>query len=211
LSYAWHLAAVASLNEPQLDRARALVGIGVDMDKLYHEVFVLLLSKTKSSATNSMATNPIISQTTPASTNSAPNFQTLMIDSSSMPVDAGTATLIIGALQRANGVYAGNYQIKVFPWFLKNENGTLAINVSDESLAMINHGKVAAITGTATTSGTGGKSRPIGATATPADINHGNLRLWFMAGDRKMTFEPAYHFVGKNTAAVLAQTVAIQP
>jgi len=87
----------------------------------------------------------------------------------------------------------------------------LAIDVSDESLAMINHGKVAAITGTATTSGKDGKSRPIEATATPADINHGNLKLWFMAGDRKMTFEPAYHFAGKNTAAVLAQTVAIQP
>jgi len=211
LNYAWHLAAAASLNEPQPDRARALVGIGVDMDKLYHEVFALLLSKTGSSATNSMATNLVSSQTSPAFTNSAPNFQTLMIDPSSMPVDAGTATLIIGSLRRANGVYSGNYQIKVFPYFLKNENGTLAIDVSDESLAMINHGKVATITGTATTSGKGGKSRPIGATATPADINHGNLKLWFMAGNRKMTFEPAYHFLGKNTTAILAQAVEIQP
>jgi hypothetical protein len=125
--------------------------------------------------------------------------------------DAGTATLIIGALHRVDGVYSGNYQIKVFPYFLKNENGTLAIDVSDESLAMINHGKIAAITGTATTSGKDGRSRPIEATATPADINHGNLKLWFMAGDRKMTFQPAYHFAGKNTAAVLAQAVAIQP
>src|ERR1700683_3859722 len=32
LSYGWHLAVVASLNEPQPDRAHALVGIGVDMD-----------------------------------------------------------------------------------------------------------------------------------------------------------------------------------
>jgi hypothetical protein len=68
LSYAWHLAAVASLNEPQPDRARALGGIGVDMDQLYHEVFALLLAKTSASATNSPATNPISGQTAPAST-----------------------------------------------------------------------------------------------------------------------------------------------
>jgi hypothetical protein len=55
----------------------------------------------------------------------------------------------------------------VFPYFLKNENGTLAIVVSDASLAEINRGRVTAITGftgTATTSGKGERSRPIGAT-----------------------------------------------
>lgn len=134
-----------------------------------------------------------------------------MIDPSSMPVGAGKATLIIGALHRVNGVYLGNYKIRVFPWFLKNENGSLAIVVSDESLTKLNQGKVAAITGTATTSGKGGRSRPIGATATPADINHGHLKLWFKAGARNMIFEPVYHFAGKNTAAVLAQAVKIQP
>ena len=59
LSYAWHLAAVASLNEPQPDRAHALACIAVDMDKLYHDVFALLLAKTTSSATNSSTTNSL--------------------------------------------------------------------------------------------------------------------------------------------------------
>ena len=127
-----------------------------------------------------------------------------------MPVNAGKATLTIGALQRADGVYTGNYKITVFPWFLKNEKGTLAIVVSDESLAKISLGKVAAITGTATTSGKGERSRPIEATATPVDTNHGNLKLWFMAGDRKMIFEPAYHFAGRNATVVLAQAVETQ-
>ena len=210
LSYGWHLAEVASQNEPQPDRARALAGIGVDMDNLYHEVFVLLLAKTRASATNSTATNSISISAAPSSTSAVPTNQTLMIDPSSMPVNAGKATLTIGALQRADGVYTGNYTITVFPWFTKNEKGTLAIVVSDESLAKINQGKVAAITGTATTSGKGGRSRPIEATATPADINHGNLKLWFMAGDRKMIFEPAYHFAGRNATVVLAQAVETQ-
>ena len=86
-----------------------------------------------------------------------------------MPVSAGKVTLIIGPLKRANGVYTGDYKIKVFPYFFKNENGRLAIVVSDASLAAVNQGKVVAITGTATTSGKGGKSRTIEATATPTD------------------------------------------
>jgi hypothetical protein len=119
-----------------------------------------------------------------------------MIDPSSMPVAGGKATLTIGALQRVDGVYSGDYTIAVSPYFFKNEKGRLAIVVSDQSLASINQGKVAAIVGTATTTGKGGKSRHIDATATPADINRGMLKLWFMAGNRKMTFEPAYHFGG---------------
>jgi hypothetical protein len=47
LSYAWHLAKVASENEPQSDRARALAGVSEDMKNLYQEEFALLLSKAK--------------------------------------------------------------------------------------------------------------------------------------------------------------------
>jgi hypothetical protein len=147
----------------------------------------------------------------PASTNSAAGNRVLMIDPSSMPVATGKATLIIGALQRTNGVYAGDYKLKVFPWFLKNEKGRLAIVVSDESLAEADQGKVVTITGTATTSGKSGKCRPIAAIATPVNIDHGTLKLWFTAGNRKMIFEPAYHFAGNGTAVVLARTTEIKP
>jgi hypothetical protein len=148
---------------------------------------------------------------TPVSSSSAAVSRVLMIDSSSMSVAAGRATLIIGALQRTNGVYSGEYRIKVFPYFSKSEKGRLAIVVSDESLAEASHGKVVTITGTATTSGKGGRTRPIDAMATPADINHGTLKLWFTAGNRKMIFSPAYHFAEKRTALVLAQTTKIKP
>src|ERR1039458_3145735 len=107
------------------------------------------------------------------SANSAAADRILLIDPSSMPVAAGKATLIIGALQRVNGVYTGDYKIKVFPYFLKNEKGRLAIVVSDKSLAEVNQGKVAAIIGTATTSGNGGKARHIDATATPINRDRG--------------------------------------
>jgi len=211
LSYGWHLAVVASLYEPDPVRAHALVGLGVDMDNLYHEVFALLLAKTPAAATNSTAMNPVSITATAAPTNSAATTLTLMIEPSSMPVNAGRATLTIGALQRVGGVYTGAYQVTVFPYFFKNEKGALVIVVPDESLAKINQGKVVAVTGTATTSGRGKRSRPIQAIATPADSQHGKLKLWFMAGDRKMIFEPDYYFAGKNPATTLAQAVVIKP
>ena len=142
---------------------------------------------------------------------SAAGNRILLIEPSSMRVGAGKATLTIGALRRADGVYTGDYTIKVFPYFYKIEKGRLAINVSDESLARAEQGKVVAITGTATTNGKNGKARPIEATATPADSNRGRLKLWFMAGDRKMIFEPGYHFAGKETVAGLAQTTENHP
>ena len=148
----------------------------------------------------------------PAVTNSAPAGRILMIDPSSMPVGAGKATLTVGALQRADGIYTGDYKLKVVPWFFKNEKGTLSIAVSDKSLAEAGQGKVVTITGTATTSGKGGRTRHIDATATPADINNGTLMLSFTTvGNRKMIFEPAYHFAGNGTALVLARATEIKP
>lgn len=143
----------------------------------------------------------------PPSTNSATTSRILLIGPSSTPVSAGKVTLIIGPLKRANGIYTGDYKIKVFPYFWKNEKGRLAIVVSDKSLTGINQGKATAIIGTATTSGKGGRSRHIDAMATPSDINHGTLKLTFTTvRNRKMIFGPAYHFIGKETAAVPAQT-----
>ena len=149
-----------------------------------------------------------VAHAAPLTTNAAAANRILIIDPSSMPVGGGSATLIIGALQRADGVYTGEYKLKVFPYFLKSDKGRLAIFVTDAALAKVNQGKVAVVTGTATTSGKDNKIRHIDATATPTDINGGKLKLWFTAGGRKMIFEPAYHFSGKATAAAPALTTA---
>ena len=147
----------------------------------------------------------------PNATNSALANRILIIDPSSMPITAGKVTLIIGPLQRSNGVYLGDYHIKVSPYFFKNEKGRLAIIVSDESLAKISQGKVAAIIGTATTSGKNGPSRHIDATATPTDLNHGKLKLWFKGEDREMVFEPAYHLADTRTATAPTLTTETNP
>lgn len=140
----------------------------------------------------------------PRATNPATTGRVLIIGPSSMPIGGGQATLTIGALHLADGVFRGAYGMNVSPYFFKNEKGRLAIAVSDESLANISQGKTATVIGTAITSGDKGRSRHIDAIATPADYEHGTLKLWFMAGDRKMIFEPAYHFATPGTAAVRA-------
>jgi hypothetical protein len=142
----------------------------------------------------------------PDSASAASTNRVLVIDPSSMAVVAGKATLTIDTLERVNGVYSGSYKIKVSPYFFKSEKGRLAIIVSDEALSRLNRGEAAAVVGTATTSGKAGRTRKVEATATPSDLNHGTLRLWFMAGERKMIFEPGYHFSETTTAAVPAQT-----
>jgi hypothetical protein len=196
LTYASHLAKVAGQNEPNPQRAHTLAGISEEMENLYNDVFTLLLSKIQSPATNSIR---IHGPATP--TNSIPADRILMIDSSSMTVGGGEATLTVGPLQYTNGIYSGDYEITVFPYFFKNEKGTLAMNVPDDSLAAAMQGKVTAISGTATTT-TGpraGHSRHIDAIVTPVDDNHGTLKLWFMAGTREMIFNPSYHVAEKKT------------
>lgn len=133
----------------------------------------------------------------PSSTHSASSDRILLIDRSSTAVSGGKAMLSIGPLQRTADIYAGDYQMKVSPYFFKGERGRLAIVVSRESLAKVANGIAAEITGTATTSGKSGQTRRIDATATPVDNNHGALKLWFIAEGRKMVFNTSYHFAEK--------------
>ena len=136
-------------------------------------------------------------QAAPPSTNATSANRVLIIDQSSTAVSGGKATLSIGPLRRTADIYAGDYEMKVAPYFFKSEKGRLAIVVSSESLVRVTNGIAAEITGTATTSGKDGHTRRIDATATPSDHNQGALKLWFISGDRKMVFNTSYHFVEK--------------
>jgi hypothetical protein len=147
----------------------------------------------------------------PVSTNSAAANRVLLIDRSSMPVVAGKATLTVGPLERTDGVYRGDYKFTVFPWIESNEKGTLAIFVSDKSLAEAARGMVVTNSGMATTSGNSGVRRLIVAIATPIDKDHGTLKLTFMAGKWKMVFMTAYHLASNSTALPGAQPAGIKP
>lgn len=110
-------------------------------------------------------------------------------------MSGGKATLSIGPLKRTADIYVGDYQMKVSPYFFKGEKGKLAIVVSDAALARAAKGIAGEITGTATSDD--GETRRIDAIATPSDNNCGTLKLWFIAGDRKMVFNTPYRFLEK--------------
>jgi hypothetical protein len=144
-------------------------------------------------------------QAAPTATNSAAASRVLILENSTMPLTTAKATLIIGPLTRTNGVYVGDFKVKVFPYFFKSDRGRLAINVPDKALAAMIQGKTVAITGTSTST-KNGTVRHIEITATPKDRNHGTVSLWFMVGDEKMIFTPAYYFADKTMASALTLT-----
>jgi hypothetical protein len=121
----------------------------------------------------------------------------LLIERSSTEVSGGKATLSIGPLKRTGNIYAGDYKVKVAPWFFKGEKGTLAMVVSDESLALAADGNPVEITGTATTNNRKREVRRIDVIATPSDKDRGALKVWFVAAERKMVFNTSYHFLDR--------------
>ena len=122
--------------------------------------------------------------------------QVLAIDRSSMKIAGGKATLTIGSLRRTNDIFGGEFQMKVVPYFFKNDHGTLAITITDDMIAKASKGMTVDINGTATTkSGKSDVVRKISAVATPVDGEHGALKLWFTIDERKMEFETKYRFV----------------
>jgi hypothetical protein len=120
---------------------------------------------------------------------------TLRIDPCSMKVAGGKAALAIGTLRRTNDIYTGGFQMKVAPWFFKNEKGRLAMVVTDEMISKGAKGESVEITGTATADGKDKVVRTITAVANPIDKDHGKLNLWFIVDERKMIFETSYRFV----------------
>ena len=118
----------------------------------------------------------------------------LVIERSSTRVSAAKATLTIEPLVRTNQIFAGNYDVKVSPFFFKSESGKLEIHVPDESLAKATNGVPVEITGTALTNGENVK-RKVNAIATPIDNTQGKLKVWFLADNREMVFQTTYRLV----------------
>jgi hypothetical protein len=132
-----------------------------------------------------------------AATNSP--SRVLILEDSTMALPTAKATLIIGPLTFTNGSYVGDFKVKVFPYFFKNDWGRLVINAPAEAQVALDAGKVVSVTATST-SLKKGTVRHIEITATSIDHDHGNVSLWFMAGKTKMIFTPAYYFTNSITA-----------
>ena len=99
-------------------------------------------------------------------------------------------------MKRIKDIFEGEFDMKVAPYFFKNDKGKLAIAVSDEVIAKVSAGSPVEIIGTATTKA--GKSsvvRQINAEATPVDAQHGMLKVWLTVDERELVFQTRYSFV----------------
>ena len=122
--------------------------------------------------------------------------QVLKVDRCFTRVAGAKATLTISPLRRIKDIFEGDFDMKVAPYFFKNDKGKLAITVSDETIAKVSAGSPVDITGTATTkAGSGSVVRQINAEATPVDAQHGLLKVWLTVDERKLVFLTKYWFV----------------
>ena len=118
----------------------------------------------------------------------------LLIDRSSTRVSGAKATLTIDPLIRTGECFAGDYHMKVTPFFFKSETGKLEIFVSNELHAKASNGIPVEITGTALTDGEDLK-RKVNARATPRDKDRGELKVWFKVYEREMVFQTTYRLL----------------
>lgn len=129
----------------------------------------------------------------PASLTQASVPRKLVIHPTSTSVAGGKASLTISALRRKAATYIGEYDLKVSPWYFKNETGKLMMIVTEEALRKLIQGIPVNFTGKATTDADG-TTRPINARATPSGNGQGSVTFSFVGDERKVTFNSTYYF-----------------
>ena len=117
----------------------------------------------------------------------------MFVDPSSTIVSLNDVRLIVGPLTHQGKFYVGSYQLKVFPYFVKSELGTLKLETPDESVRKFAAGTEVKFTGKATNN-KGGKDKVINGKATPSDKDKGGLIFSLETDNGRMSFQTSYHF-----------------
>lgn len=115
----------------------------------------------------------------------------LFIAPSSSKLSGGVAKLVVGTLSRDAFEYVGNYRIRVFPYFFKNESGRLFIKVSEAALRRMVRGHVTNFSGHARTHGSG-LTRKISAQARPSKNGRGSLTFTVETENGPLVFNTSY-------------------
>jgi hypothetical protein len=122
---------------------------------------------------------------------------TMVVEPSSASLAGGKARLTTSALRRSGGKYLGDYQLKVIPYFYKNETGTLSIAVNDETMSRLCGGLPVSFAGNATTSGAK-KTRSVTVKAIPAAAGsaNGTLVMTIATENGALVFRAGYVLSG---------------
>jgi len=118
----------------------------------------------------------------------------LLIDPSSTSVALrGKASLIVGPLTHRDGNYAGDYQLKVRPYFFKSETGSLLLVASDDAVRKLQAGTPINFTGKAVTH-EDGRTHIVLGRAIPSSGDRGKVTFSIVTDDAKIVFNTSYHF-----------------
>ena len=117
----------------------------------------------------------------------------MFVDPSSTTVSHNKVRLIVEPLTHKGKFYVGSYRLKVFPYFLKNETGTLKLDAPDGGFRTFTEGAEVKFTGKATNN-KGAKDKVITGIAKPSDRDKGSLIFSLETDNGRMTFKTSYHF-----------------
>ena len=123
----------------------------------------------------------------------ATSSRRLFIDRSSTSVKLGKASLIVSPLAHRGNTYAGDYQLKVVPYFFKSEKGPLLLAAPQDSYRRLVAGMAVEFTGVATNQ-KNGKTKVVTGKITPLANDRGNVTFSVATDNGKMVFNTVYHF-----------------
>ena len=117
----------------------------------------------------------------------------LFVEPCSAPILLGRVSLVVTPLSRKGKTCIGNYQLKVLPYFYKNEKGTLILEASDNLIKTLMSGSPVSFVGKAT-SGKDGKVKNIVGKAVPSIKDKGRVTFSINTEFGLIVFNTAYHF-----------------
>jgi hypothetical protein len=122
-----------------------------------------------------------------------PAGRRLFVDPCSASIPFGRVSLVVSPLSYTGKTCVGSYRLKVFPYFFKNENGTLVLDASDRLIKTLMSGRPVGLVGKATNR-KDGKVKDIVGKAIPSINQKGKVTFSINSEFGLIVFNTTYHF-----------------
>ena len=117
----------------------------------------------------------------------------MFVDPSSTSLALGKASLTVSPLTYQKQTYAGDYQLKVVPFFYNIQSGKLTLAAPDDSVRRHAEGLAVEFTGEAVNQ-KDGKTKAIKGKITPITKDRGTVVFSIATDNGELVFNTSYHF-----------------
>jgi hypothetical protein len=117
----------------------------------------------------------------------------MFVDPSSTSLALGKASLTVSPLTYQKQTYAGDYQLKVVPFFYKSQSGKLSLAAPDDSVRRLTQGLAVEFTGEAVNQ-KDGKTKVVKGKITPTTKDRGTVAFSIATENGELVFNTSYHF-----------------